>query len=54
MSDKEKDLIKRIAKTIPSLNSSEQNYILGVADGLALAKEKEMVSCIEDVEQPVE
>lgn len=54
MSERERDLIKRIAKTMPSLNSSEQNYILGVADGLALAKEQEMESCIADSEQPVE
>lgn len=55
MSDKEKDLIKKIAQGLPSLGLQEQNYILGVVDGIALAKqsnesEKKMAAS----EQPVE
>ena len=38
MSEREKELIQRIAKNMPSLNDSEQQYVIGVVDGIALAK----------------
>lgn len=39
MSENEKDLIKKIALTVPKLSREKQNYILGVAEGMAIAKE---------------
>lgn len=41
MSEKEKELIKKISDTIPKLDENKQNYILGVAEGMAIAKENE-------------
>lgn len=38
MSEREKDVIRRLATTVPQLTREKQNYILGVADGLVLAK----------------
>lgn len=52
MSDKEKEIIQKMAKIIPSLQSDKQNYVLGVAEGLALAKELDKKE--PDSEQPVE
>lgn len=40
MSEKEKDIIKKIATTIPKLSKDKQSYILGVAEGMAIAKEE--------------
>lgn len=55
MSEREKELIKRIAETMPSLNVGEQNYILGVAEGFALAKESErQEKSTADSDQPVQ
>lgn len=39
MSEKEKDIIRKIALTVPKLSKDKQNYILGVAEGMAIAKE---------------
>lgn len=52
MSDREKEIIRKMAKTIPELHSDEQNYILGVAEGLAMAKEIDRMK--PDEEKPAE
>lgn len=39
MSEKEKELINNISKTVSKLDREKQNYILGVAEGIAIAKE---------------
>lgn len=39
MSEKEKEIIKKISETIPKLDKDKQSYILGVAEGMAIAKE---------------
>lgn len=39
MSEKEKDIIRKIAQTVPKLSKDKQSYILGVAEGMAIAKE---------------
>ena len=39
MSEKGKDLIKKLSSTVPKLDKEKQNYILGVAEGMAIAKE---------------
>lgn len=41
MSEKEKDIIRRISDTVPKLDREKQNYILGVAEGMAIAKENQ-------------
>ena len=40
MSEKEKNIIKKIASTVPKLSKEKQNYILGVAEGMVIAKEE--------------
>lgn len=39
MSDKEKELIEKLSNTVPKLDKDKQNYILGVAEGMAIARE---------------
>lgn len=39
MSEKEKQIIKKLSSTVPKLDKEKQNYILGVAEGMAIAKE---------------
>lgn len=39
MSEKEKSIFKRLSDTVPMLDSEKQNYILSVAEGMAIAKE---------------
>lgn len=39
MSEKEKIFIKNIVFAILKLNREKQNYILGIAEGMVLAKE---------------
>lgn len=39
MLGKEKDVIRRIALVVPQLSKDKQSYILGVAEGMAIAKE---------------
>lgn len=47
MSEKEKQIIEKLSKTVPKLNKEKQNYILGVAEGMVIAREQER-SKIED------
>lgn len=39
MSEKEKEIIKKLSDTVPKLDKEKQNYILGVAEGMAIARE---------------
>lgn len=39
MLGKEKDVIQRIALVVPKLSKDKQIYILGVAEGMAIARE---------------
>lgn len=41
MSEKEKDIIRKLSSTVPKLEREDQKYVLGVAEGMALAKESE-------------
>lgn len=42
MSEKEKEIIKKLLTTLPKLSKDKQNYVLGVADGMAIAREIEL------------
>ena len=35
MSDKEKDIMKKIGENFPKLDEMKQNYVLGVVNGMA-------------------
>lgn len=39
MSAKEKEIIEKLSSAIPKLDKDKQSYILGVAEGMAIAKE---------------
>lgn len=39
MSEKEKEIIKKLSDTVPKLDKDKQNYILGVAEGMVIARE---------------
>lgn len=38
MSEKEKDLIKKMADGVSNLDDNQKNYVLGLVEGMALAK----------------
>ena len=40
MSEREKEILTRLAVSVPKLETDKQNYILGIAEGMALAKEE--------------
>ena len=52
MSEKDKEIIRKMAEAIPKLSGEKQNYILGVAEGMAIARDMEVSAA--DSEQPVE
>lgn len=39
MSEKEKDIIRKLAMAIVKLDKEKQSYILGVAEGMVISKE---------------
>lgn len=41
MSEREKEIVKKLSDTLPKLDKDKQNYILGVAEGMAIARETE-------------
>lgn len=38
VSEKEKDLIKKMADGVSNLDDNQKNYVLGLVEGMALAK----------------
>lgn len=38
MSDKEKSIIRRLSDSLQKLDKEKQNYILGVTEGMVIAK----------------
>ena len=41
MSEREKEIIKRLSDTVPKLDKDKQNYVLGVAEGMAMVREND-------------
>ena len=41
MSEREKEILKKLSDTVPKLDSDKQQYILGVAEGMAIKREAE-------------
>lgn len=41
MSEKEKEIAKKIANALPKLDREKQNYLLGVAEGMAMVRDTE-------------
>lgn len=44
MSEREKEIIQKLSDTIPKLDKEKQNYLLGVAEGMAIAKETQQTA----------
>jgi hypothetical protein len=40
MSEREKKILAQLASAIPKLDENKQNYILGVAEGMAMVREE--------------
>lgn len=43
MSEREKEIVKKLSDTLPKLDKDKQNYLLGVAEGMAIARETEQL-----------
>lgn len=41
MSEKEKEILKRLTEAIPKMDESKKEYLLGFADGIFTTKERE-------------
>ena len=41
MSEKEKNILAKLSETVPKLDREKQNYILGVAEGMAIEKDSQ-------------
>lgn len=41
MSEKEREIIEKLSSTVPKLDKDKQSYILGVAEGMAIARQTE-------------
>lgn len=39
MSEKEKSIIRRLSETVQTLDREKQQYLIGVAEGMALARD---------------
>ena len=40
MSEREKDILVKMSETLPKLDKEKQNYILGVAEGMAIVRQE--------------
>lgn len=41
MSEQEKEIMRKLSSTIPKLDDNKKNYVLGIAEGMAIARETE-------------
>lgn len=41
MSEKEKSIMEKLSSNIKKLDKEKQNYVLGVVEGMAIARESE-------------
>ena len=41
MSEREKQIMEKLSDTVPKLDKEKQNYLLGVAEGMAIARDSE-------------
>lgn len=40
MGEREREILIKLSETLPKLDKDKQNYILGIADGMRLEKER--------------
>lgn len=41
MSEREKQIMEKLSDTVPKLDKEKQNYLLGVAEGMAIARDSD-------------
>ena len=41
MSEKEKNVLEKLSDTVPTLDEKKQNYLVGLAEGMAIARESQ-------------
>lgn len=41
MSEKEKNVLERLSDTVPALDEKKQNYLVGLAEGMVIARESQ-------------
>lgn len=41
MSEREKQIMEKLSDAVPKLDKEKQNYLLGVAEGMAIAREND-------------
>lgn len=41
MSDKEKSILERLSDTVPTLDREKQNYLVGLAEGMAIVRDSQ-------------
>lgn len=39
MSEREKEIMDKLSNTVPKLDKEKQNYLLGIAEGMAIVRE---------------
>lgn len=39
MSEREKEIMDKLSNTVPKLDKDKQNYLLGIAEGMAIVRE---------------
>lgn len=41
MSEKDKGIIERLSDTVPTLDKEKQNYLVGLAEGMAIVRDSQ-------------
>lgn len=41
MSEREKQIMEKLSDTVPKLDKEKQNYLLGIAEGMAIARDSD-------------
>lgn len=41
MSEKEKNILERLSDTVPTLDEKKQNYLVGLAEGMVIARDSQ-------------
>ena len=49
MSERERDIIKRISENVKDLSDEKKEYLLGVSDGMAIMEKADMREPVEEV-----
>lgn len=51
MSEKEKNILERLFDTVPTLDRENQNYLVGLAEGMAIIRDSQRDDRLHDIER---